>query len=113
VTNPGPSVTALITSEISAVSNALAPFLQPLVVFLTAVRNLSARLTVNIQGLNSGLSDLTFVVQNVLSSLGLPGLNIPAATQALTGLLGLLSDSSTVPNTNLSGGLLKLLLGTK
>jgi len=94
VTNLGPDIVAFFNAEVTAVKNALGPFLQPLVTFLTAVRNLSASLTVTVQGLSAGLGDLTATIQNIGSSLGLSNLLAPILN-SVGGLLGLIGVKPT------------------
>jgi hypothetical protein len=89
ISSAGPDTVAFVNTELNAVKSALGPFLQPLVTYLTAVRNLSASLTVTVQGLSSSLADLTSFIQGLGSSLGLNTLLGPILTN-VAGLLGLL-----------------------
>ncbi|KAI9155064.1 hypothetical protein HJFPF1_07629 [Paramyrothecium foliicola] len=90
-----PDILAFINAEVNAVKGVLTPFLQPLVTFLAAVRGFNASLQVVITGLTPALNDLTGLVQNVLSSLGLQGIIVPAVT-GLSGLLSVSGISSTL-----------------
>jgi hypothetical protein len=83
VTDLTPDLVDALQEEIDNVKAALSPFLGPLLRFISAVRFFSATAGVAITGLANAQRELIDLLQRLVTSIGLPGLN---ALLALAGL---------------------------
>ncbi|KAF4969541.1 hypothetical protein FZEAL_10216 [Fusarium zealandicum] len=72
VTDLTPAVQAFVASEVSAVRTELNPFVDPLVIFGTAVQAATVGASVAISGLNAAVTQLITVRNSLTASLGLP-----------------------------------------
>ncbi|KAF4954522.1 hypothetical protein FSARC_12102 [Fusarium sarcochroum] len=72
MTDLSPDARAAFQGEVDAVKDALNPFITPLVLFATAVRNASASGSAAITGLDPALTNLIRLQGELMASLGLP-----------------------------------------
>lgn len=90
VTDLTPDVRDALDAEFQAVRNAIAPFVQPLLAFGAAVRRAQAGVGVVVTGLENALTEFGGIISRLITSIGLPGLDLSTLNGLLSGLgLGL------------------------
>ena len=74
VTDLTPAVKTAIEAEYDAAKNAITPFVKPLDDFAQTVLNVAASISLSISGLKNAKSDVENIVDDLVSSLGIPSL---------------------------------------
>ncbi|KEY66487.1 hypothetical protein S7711_04816 [Stachybotrys chartarum IBT 7711] len=70
VTDLTPDLYALVQDEITAVREAILPFLRPLLTFVQAARDFGVSVGLNVSGLNSAVNSLNNVVESMIGIIG-------------------------------------------
>ncbi|KAF4337636.1 hypothetical protein FBEOM_8478 [Fusarium beomiforme] len=76
VTDLTPAVRAAFESEITAVKDALNPFVSPVLLFAAAVRAANVGGSATITGLDNGIVNLVGIYGGLVASLGIPSINL-------------------------------------